>query len=88
MRNDRASIFSEGCFSMKSLMVPAASIITPTEMTIAATITGTFCTRPTAVITESREKMMSMIAIWTMMPMKPWTLPPLFCSSSAPSRLW
>ncbi|MCY1553019.1 hypothetical protein D9M68_894610 [compost metagenome] len=56
---------------MKSLMVPAESIITITEITMAATITGTLSTRPTAVITESREKTMSMIAICTMMPMKP-----------------
>ena len=56
---------------------------------IAATITGTWETMPTAVITESREKTMSMIAIWMMVPMKPPADPfgssPL---SSSPSRPW
>ncbi len=89
MRNDRASIFSDGCLSMKSLMAPAQSIITSTATMIAATITGTWETMPTAVITESREKTMSMIAIWMMVPMKPPADPfgssPL---SSSPSRPW
>ncbi len=89
MRNDSARIFSVGCLSMNSLMVPAASIITSTAMTIAATITGTFCTRPTAVITESSEKMMSITAICRMIPINPafTTAPPAACSSSSPSTL-
>ncbi|MNL81206.1 hypothetical protein D3C87_2082450 [compost metagenome] len=51
---------------MNSLILPEASIITSTATTIAATITGTWDTMPTAVITESSEKTMSMIAIWMM----------------------
>ncbi|MNR39002.1 hypothetical protein D3C85_1571620 [compost metagenome] len=51
---------------MKLLMAPAQSIITSTATIIAAIITGTWETMPTAVITESREKTMSMIAIWMM----------------------
>ncbi|MNC73725.1 hypothetical protein D3C75_1249780 [compost metagenome] len=49
--------------SINALMVPAAIIITKTATTMAATITGTWDTIPTAVMTESREKTMSMIAI-------------------------
>ncbi|MNZ24979.1 hypothetical protein D3C78_421380 [compost metagenome] len=73
---------------MKSLMVPAASIITSTATMIAATITGTWETMPTAVITESRENTMSMMAIWMMVPMK-LRAAPEGCSpvSSSPSRL-
>ncbi|MNU08496.1 hypothetical protein D3C72_2545700 [compost metagenome] len=56
---------------MKALMVPAASIITSTATMMAATMTGTWSTMPTAVITESSEKTMSMMAIWMMVPMKP-----------------
>ncbi|MNG35947.1 hypothetical protein D3C87_1778220 [compost metagenome] len=51
---------------MNSLMVPDAHIITSTATMIAATMTGTWDTMPTAVITESRENTMSMIAIWMM----------------------
>ncbi|MNI93852.1 hypothetical protein D3C85_1592450 [compost metagenome] len=51
---------------MNSLMVPDAHIITSTATMIAATMTGTWETMPTAVITESRENTMSMIAIWMM----------------------
>ncbi|MCY1559712.1 hypothetical protein D9M68_967740 [compost metagenome] len=89
MRNDRASIFNDGCLSMKSLMVPAESIITSTATIIAATITGTWETMPTAVITESRENTISMMAIWMMVPIKlpaapfGWSL-----VSSSPSRPW
>ena len=48
---------------MKSPIGFEAKIITPTAMMIAATITGTLSTMPTAVITESSENTMSMMAI-------------------------
>ncbi|MNC23075.1 hypothetical protein D3C75_710900 [compost metagenome] len=51
---------------MKLLMAPAHSIITSTATTMAAIITGTWETMPTAVITESSENTMSMMAIWMM----------------------
>ena len=68
MRKDKASIFTDGCFETKSLIAPEASIITPMEITTAVIISetrdGSF-TMPTAVMTESSEKMMSIIMICT-----------------------
>ena len=43
---------------------PAKTIITPTAITIAVTMTGTWSAIPTAVITESSEKTMSSSRIW------------------------
>ena len=42
--------------------------MTPTAMTMASTMTGMSLTMPTAVITESSENTMSMMAIWTSVP--------------------
>ena len=86
MRKLSASIFTVGWVSMKSLMGFAATIITRTATTMARTMIETCCTRPTAVMTESREKTMSMRATWIS------TAPKLaactaFGPSSAPSRL-
>ena len=45
---------------------PAKTIITPTATIMAAIMTQICSAMPTAVITESSEKMMSRMAIWTM----------------------
>ncbi len=48
---------------MKSLMLPAANIITSTAITIAAIMTATSSTIPTAVMTKLSEKTISITAI-------------------------
>src|SRR5512134_202367 len=63
-RNESASILTVGWRCTKSLTGRAATIITPTAMTTAATITPTWRAIPTAVITESSENTMSSITIW------------------------
>ena len=60
-----------GWVSTKSPMALAANIMTPTAMTMARIITGTWLAMPTAVITESRLKMISRTAICTRVVMKP-----------------
>lgn len=54
------------------------------------TMTQTFCTMPTAVMTESREKTRSMIAIWAMaLPkVRPTAARAVAGCSSVPSTLW
>ena len=54
-----------GCASTNSPIGLAANIITATAATMAITITITWSARPTAVITESSENTMSMMAICT-----------------------
>jgi len=63
-RNDSARIFMVGCRSTNSPIDLAETSMTSTAITIAATMTGTTLAMPTAVITESREKTMSRMAIW------------------------
>ncbi len=57
-----------GCASTKSPIGLAANIMTATAMTMASTMTGMSLTIPTAVITESSENTMSMMAIWASVP--------------------
>ena len=61
-----ASIFTVGCRSMKSPIGLAANSITATAIRMAATMTQRLSTMPTAVMTESSENTMSMMAIWAM----------------------
>ena len=58
------SLWAVGCASTKELNRPAASIITPIAITTAVIITQTSRAMPTAVMTESSEKMMSRRPIW------------------------
>ena len=60
-----ASTLTVGWASTNSPIGRAATIITPTEANTAATITGRLLVMPTAVMTESSEKTMSMTAICT-----------------------
>ena len=69
-RNASASTLTEGWRSTNSPIGLAATSITPTEATTAATMTPIWSTMPTAVMTESSENTMSMTAIWPMMPQK------------------
>ena len=62
-RNDSASIFSVGCSVIKRPMALANTIMKPTAITTAITITSMWSAMPTAVITESSENTMSRIAI-------------------------
>ncbi len=50
---------------MKTPIGPAANSITPIATRIAAIMTGRLLVMPTAVITESSEKMMSSTPIWS-----------------------
>jgi len=87
IRKLSARIFSVGCFSTKSPIDLADSIITPTEMTTAMIITGRSRAMPTAVITESREKTMSSSMICTSTPENDGGI--FFTPSpSMPSSLW
>src|SRR5579872_5988949 len=64
-RKERASILIVGWRDTKELIGVAANIITPTAITTAAIITPRWLAMPTAVITESSEKMMLSRRIWT-----------------------
>ena len=55
---------------MKRLTTPAKTSMMPTASTMATTMTHRSRAMPTAVITESREKIMSKRAIWVMTPQK------------------
>ena len=79
-RKASASTLTEGCLSTNSPIGRAANIITPTEVTTAATITQIWSTMPTAVMTESSENTMSMTAIWAMM-LQNSLLPPALMAS-------
>ncbi len=63
IKNAKASTFTAGCLLINRLIGPEAIIITPTEKTTAAIITSMRSTMPTAVMTESKEKTMSMATI-------------------------
>src|SRR5574342_447010 len=63
-RKASASIFMVGWRSTNVPMAPAKAIITPTAITMAATITERWPAMPTAVMTESSEKTTSRTAIW------------------------
>src|SRR5512139_2570455 len=67
-------------------MAFAANIMTATAAMMAMIITATSCARPTAVMTESSEKIMSMIAIWAIVAANPAKAAAVR-SSPAPSRL-
>ena len=85
MRKLKASIFTVGWLSTKALIGPDAHIMMATAMTIAATMISTCCTSPTAVMTESKENTMSMIAICAITPAKLGSTAP--CSpASSPSK--
>lgn len=62
-RNASASTLIDGWRSTNSPMGLAATSITPTDATTAATITPIWFTMSTAVMTESSENTMSMTAI-------------------------
>jgi len=64
-RKARASILIVGCSATKSPMGPAANIMTPTAATTAVIMMARWFAMPTAVMTESREKMMSSSRICT-----------------------
>ena len=76
IRKASASILIVGWGSTKSPIGRAANIITPTAMTIASTMTATSFAMPTAVITESSENTMSMMAICTSVATNPACPPP------------
>ena len=65
-RKLRARILKVGCSSTNLLTVPARKIMKPTAIMIAAIMTARWSARPMAVMTESSEKTMSKIMIWTM----------------------
>lgn len=91
MRKERASILMEGWSETKREMAPEAAIMTAMEMTTATIMRETregSLTMPTAVMTESREKMMSMRAIWMRTEMKLACLEELEVCSSCASSLW
>ena len=69
-RKASASIFTVGCAETKFASGLEATIMMIMAITTAATITQSLSAMPTAVITESSEKMMSMIAIWMTTPRK------------------
>ena len=73
---------------MKALIAPAVNIITTTATTMAAIITGIWLTSPTAVMTESSEKTMSMRAIWVTMAAKLACTRATPCSSLPSSAAW
>ena len=68
IRNASASTLMVGCWSTKRASGPENTIMVSTAMTMAVTITGRLSVMPTAVITESSEKTMSMSMICTMAP--------------------
>ena len=77
-----------GCRLTNPLMASAKMSMTPTAMTIAAAMTQIRSAIPTAVITESREKTMSMMRIWTRMAANvDFAADPDSCSPP-PSSLW
>ena len=65
-KNDSARTFTVGWRLTKALMGPAANIITPTDRITAASMMGISLAIPTAVMTESSEKMISNAAICAM----------------------
>ena len=83
MRKLSASSFTVGFLSTNLLIGSANSIITPTARMTAVIITHRSSTMPTAVITESNEKMMSRAAICTITAAKPACLPGLAFEPSA-----
>ena len=88
-RKDSASILMVGFSSTNEDTGPAASIITSTAATMAATITGRSSTKPTAVMTESSENTTSITAICASTPKKPTLEPPLRAAAgSASIALW
>ena len=70
IKNASASTLTEGWRSTNSPIGLAATSITSTDTTTAATMTLMWSTMPTAVITESSENTMSMMAICPITPQK------------------
>ena len=69
-RKLRATIFTSLCLSMKTAIGLMATIMTKTAIMMAAAMISIWLAMPTAVMTESIEKTMSMMAIWMMIHVK------------------